>query len=88
MNRPSRGPLNPTKVDHSTDAYDTIDWLVKNVPSPTASVGSIGTSYDGFTALMTLVNPHPALKASFRSIRWSMCGRATIGSTTAPSDRK
>src|SRR5947208_3524092 len=64
MNRPVRGPLNPTAVDHSTDAYDTIDWLVKNVPESNGRVGSIGTSYDGFNALMTLVNPHPALKAS------------------------
>jgi uncharacterized protein len=64
MNRPVRGPLNATAVDHSTDAYDTIDWLVKNVPESNGRVGSIGTSYDGFTALMTLVNPHPALKAS------------------------
>jgi putative CocE/NonD family hydrolase len=64
MNRPLRGPLNPTAVDHSTDAWDTIDWLVKNVPESNGRVGSIGTSYDGFTALMTLVNPHPALKAS------------------------
>jgi uncharacterized protein len=64
MNRPLKGPLNPTAVDHSTDAWDTIDWLVKNVPESNGRVGSIGTSYDGFTALMTLVNPHPALKAS------------------------
>ncbi|MES2136354.1 MAG: CocE/NonD family hydrolase [Pseudomonadota bacterium] len=64
MNRPVRGPLNPTAVDHSTDAWDTIDWLVRNVPESNGRVGSIGTSYDGFTALMTLVNPHPALKAS------------------------
>ena len=64
MNRPLKGPLNPTQVDHSTDAYDTIDWLVKNVPESNGRVGSFGTSYDGFTALMTLVNPHPALKAS------------------------
>jgi putative CocE/NonD family hydrolase len=64
MNRPLRGPLNPTRVDHSTDAYDTIDWLVRNVPESNGRVGSIGTSYDGFTALMSLVNPHPALKAS------------------------
>ncbi len=64
MNRPLRGPLNPTRVDHSTDAYDTIDWLVKNVPESSGRVGSIGTSYNGFTALMSLVNPHPALKAS------------------------
>ena len=64
MNRPLKGPLNPTQVDHSTDAWDTIDWLVKHVPESNGRVGSIGTSYDGFTALMTLVNPHPALKAS------------------------
>jgi len=64
MNRPLKGPLNPTAVDHSTDAWDTIDWLVKRIPESNGSVGSIGTSYDGFTALMTLVNPHPALKAS------------------------
>jgi len=59
-----RGPLNRTQVDHSTDAWDTIDWLVKHVPESNGRVGSIGTSYNGFTALMTLVNPHPALKAS------------------------
>jgi putative CocE/NonD family hydrolase len=64
MNRPLRGPLNPTPVDHATDAYDTIDWLVKNVPESNGRVGTIGTSYDGFTTLMSLVNPHPALKAS------------------------
>ena len=64
MNRPLRGPLNRTAVDHSTDAWDTIDWLVKNVPESNGRVGTIGTSYDGFTALMSLVNPHPALKAS------------------------
>jgi putative CocE/NonD family hydrolase len=64
MNRPLRGPLNATGVDHSTDAYDTIDWLVRNVPETNGRVGTIGTSYDGFTALMSLVNPHPALKAS------------------------
>ncbi|HEX8445262.1 MAG TPA: CocE/NonD family hydrolase [Sphingomonas sp.] len=64
MNRPLRGPLNPTRVDHATDAYDTIDWLVKHVPESNGRVGTIGTSYDGFTALMSLINPHPALKAS------------------------
>jgi putative CocE/NonD family hydrolase len=64
MNRPLRGPLNPTTVDHSTDAWDTIDWLVKHVPESNGRVGTFGTSYDGFTALMSLVSPHPALKAS------------------------
>ncbi len=64
MNRPLRGPLNPTAVDHSTDTYDTIDWLVKNVPECNGRVGILGISYDGFTPLMALVNPHPALKVS------------------------
>ena len=64
MNRPLRGPLNPTQIDHSTDAWDTIDWLVRNVTESNGRVGTFGTSYDGFTALMSLVSPHPALKAS------------------------
>ena len=64
MNRPLHGPQNPTPVDHATDTYDTIDWLVKNVPESNGRVGIIGISYDGFTPLMALVNPHPALKVS------------------------
>ncbi|HEX8149732.1 MAG TPA: CocE/NonD family hydrolase [Pyrinomonadaceae bacterium] len=64
MNRPLRGPLNPTNVDHSTDTYDTVDWLVKNTPESNGRVGIIGISYDGFLPLMALVNPHPALKVS------------------------
>src|SRR4029078_563871 len=42
MNRPLRGPLNPTPVDHATDTYDTIDWLVKNVPEANGRVGILG----------------------------------------------
>ena len=65
MNRPLVGnPLNPTKVDDSTDAYDTIDWLVKHVPESNGRVGIIGISYDGYEPLVALVNPHPALKVS------------------------
>lgn len=64
MNRPLHGPLNPTLVDESTDTYDTIDWLVKNVPESNGKVGILGISYDGFLPLMALVNPHPALKVS------------------------
>jgi putative CocE/NonD family hydrolase len=64
MNKPLRGPLNPTSTDHATDTYDTIDWLVKNVPESNGRVGVIGTSYDGFTSLMALVDPHPALKVA------------------------
>jgi len=64
VTRPLRGPLNDSKVDHSTDAYDTIDWLVKNVPESNGKVGMYGSSYEGFTVLMALVNPHPALKVA------------------------
>jgi len=64
MNRPLHGPLNPTPVDHATDTYDTIDWLVKNIPESNGKVGILGISYDGFTPLMALVNPHPALKVA------------------------
>ena len=64
MNRPLHGPQNPTPVDHATDTYDTVDWLVKNVPETNGKVGILGISYDGFLPLMALVNPHPALKVS------------------------
>ncbi|MFL6736282.1 MAG: CocE/NonD family hydrolase [Sphingomonas sp.] len=64
MNRPIAGPLNPTKIDESTDAYDTIDWLVKNVPETNGRVGTIGSSYLGFLTLASEINPHPALKAA------------------------
>jgi putative CocE/NonD family hydrolase len=64
MNRPRRGPQNPTPVDHATDTYDTIDWLVKNIPESNGRVGVLGISYDGFLPLMALFDPHPALKVS------------------------
>jgi putative CocE/NonD family hydrolase len=66
MNRPLHGPQNPTPVDHATDTYDTIDWLVKsgNVPESNGRVGILGISYDGFLPLMALIHPHPALKVA------------------------
>jgi putative CocE/NonD family hydrolase len=64
MTRPLHGSLNPTDIDHATDTYDTIDWLVKNIPESNGKVGILGISYDGFTSLMALVNPHPALRAA------------------------
>ncbi len=66
VTRPVIGPLNPTKVDHVTDAYDTIDWLVNkaNLPEGNGRVGMIGSSYEGFTVAMALLNPHPALKVA------------------------
>ncbi|MDO6416344.1 CocE/NonD family hydrolase [Sphingomonas sp. BIUV-7] len=64
MTRPVRGPLNPTDTDHVTDAWDTIDWLVKNIPETNGKVGMIGSSYEGFTVVMALLDPHPALKVA------------------------
>ena len=64
MARPPHGPQNPTPVDDATDTYDTIEWLVKNVPESNGKVGTLGISYDGFEPLMALINPHPALKVS------------------------
>jgi putative CocE/NonD family hydrolase len=64
VTRPVRGPLNNTKVDHVTDAWDTIDWLVKNISESNGRVGMIGSSYEGFTVAMALLDPHPALKVA------------------------
>ena len=64
VTRPVRGPLNPTDVDHVTDAWDTIDWLVKNVRESNGRVGMIGSSYEGFTVAMALLDPHPALRVA------------------------
>jgi len=64
MTRPPRGPLNPTATDDTTDAYDTIEWLINRVPESNRRVGMIGSSYDGWTVTMALLGPHPALKAA------------------------
>jgi putative CocE/NonD family hydrolase len=66
VTRPVIGALNQTKVDHTTDAYDTIDWLVNkaNLPESNGKVGMIGSSYEGFTVVMALLHPHPALKVA------------------------
>ena len=64
MTRPPMGPLNPTTTDDTTDAWDTIDWLVKNIKASNGNVGMIGSSYDGWTVAMALLHPHPALKVA------------------------
>ncbi len=64
MTPPPTGPLNPTGPNDTTDAWDTIDWLVKNVPECNGRVGMIGSSYEGFTVVMALLDPHPALKVA------------------------
>jgi len=64
MTRPLSGPLNNSKIDHATDAWDTIEWLTRNVPESNGKVGMVGSSYEGFTVMMALMDPHPALKAA------------------------
>ncbi|MGB8851715.1 MAG: CocE/NonD family hydrolase, partial [Candidatus Acidiferrales bacterium] len=64
MTPPPIGPLNSSGADDTTDAYDTIDWLVKNVPESNGKVGMLGSSYEGFTVVMALIHPHPALKVA------------------------
>ncbi len=62
MLHPIHDPSDPKGVDESTDTYDSIDWLVKNVPHNNGRVGMDGTSYDGFLVTMGMIHPHPALK--------------------------
>ncbi|MFZ0277465.1 MAG: CocE/NonD family hydrolase [Candidatus Sulfotelmatobacter sp.] len=63
MFRPPRDRSDPMAIDEATDAYDTIDWLVRNVPHNDGAVGLLGISYNGWLATMALLDPHPALKA-------------------------
>lgn len=53
----------PKATDETTDTYDTIDWLIKNIPGNNGRVGVFGVSYDGWTAVQAALEPHPALKA-------------------------
>jgi uncharacterized protein len=64
MTHPMHDPKDPKGVDESTDAYDTIDWLVKNVKNNNGRVGILGVSYDGWLSAVATINAHPALKAS------------------------
>jgi uncharacterized protein len=64
MTPPPIGPLNSSGIDDTTDAYDTIDWLVKNIHESNGKVGMLGSSYEGFTVVAALINPHPALKVA------------------------
>jgi putative CocE/NonD family hydrolase len=64
MGHPPHDPADPQGVDETTDAWDTVDWLIKNVPNNNGRAGIAGTSYDGWTAVMAALGPHPALKAA------------------------
>jgi hypothetical protein len=63
MLRPMRDKKDPKAIDESTDAYDTVEWLLKNVPHNNGRVGMKGVSYPGWTTVMAMLDPHPALKA-------------------------
>ena len=63
MQRPVRDSKDPKAIDEGTDTYDTIDWLVKNVPHNNGRVGLVGISYGGWLTVMGMIEPHPALKA-------------------------
>ena len=63
MQRPARAPGDTTSLDEGTDTYDTIEWLLHNVPDNNGRVGMLGISYSGWTTIMGALEPHPALKA-------------------------
>ncbi len=63
MQRPARASGDTVSIDEGTDTYDTIDWLLKNVPDNNGRVGMFGVSYSGWTTIMGAIEPHPALKA-------------------------
>ncbi len=63
MMRPLADHSDPKAIDESTDTYDTVAWLLKNVPDNNGRVGVVGTSYPGFLAMMAGIDPHPAVKA-------------------------
>jgi putative CocE/NonD family hydrolase len=64
MLRPPRDKRDPKSIDESTDTFDTIEYLVKNVPRNNGRVGIKGVSYPGWLAAVAMIDPHPALKAS------------------------
>jgi putative CocE/NonD family hydrolase len=64
MLRPRRDPKDSKAIDESTDTYDTIEWLLRNVPNNNGRVGMAGTSYPGWLTVMGMLDPHPALRAA------------------------
>lgn len=63
MMRPPRNMSIPDAIDETTDTNDTIDWLIKNIPNNNGRVGILGISYPGWLTTLTLIEPHPSLKA-------------------------
>jgi uncharacterized protein len=63
MQRPARDRKDPRSLDEASDAYDSIEWMLKNIPGHNGRVGMLGVSYGGWLTAMALLEPHPALKA-------------------------
>jgi len=63
MQRFNRNKKDPKAIDEASDTYDTIDWLLKNIPDNNGKAGIYGISYDGWTSIIAATDPHPALKA-------------------------
>ena len=78
MTRPPRDRRDPKSLDEATDTWDTIDWLLANLPSTNRKVGILGISYPGFLANASLTEPHPALTA--------VSPQATMGDTWMGDD--
>ena len=64
MQRPPRDRNDPRAIDEGSDAYDTMEWLIHNVPGNNGRIGMIGVSYDGWLVVQALMDPHPAFKAA------------------------
>ena len=64
LQRPARSSKDDHSIDEGTDTYDTIDWLLKNIPGNNGRAGIMGISYGGWLTEMALIEPHPALKAA------------------------
>jgi putative CocE/NonD family hydrolase len=70
MNRPPRDKRDAKAIDEGTDTYDTIEWLIKNVPNNNGRVAMLGTSYNGWLVTQALLEPHPAMKAACEMASW------------------
>ena len=86
MQRPPRDRRDARAIDESTDAYDTIAWLLANVRGHNGRVGMMGVSYDGWLTAMAMLDPHPAAEGRVAAgVAGGHVSRATTSITTAPS---
>ena len=86
MQRPARPPGDTKTLDEGTDTYDTIAWLLENVPGNNGRVGMLGVSYDGWTTIMGALEPAPGAQGDLAAgLALGHVARATTSTTTAPS---